>query len=94
MATYDDDLGSKLSGQLIAATIAVHRELGPGLNEEDYESALSMELGALGIEHECQVPLPVIYKETRLDCGYRIDLVIMRRLLMELKAVEKLHPVH
>lgn len=94
MKTTHEDLGSNLSGELIAAAIAVHREFGPGLNEEDYERALSVELSARGIEHECQVPLPLIYKGTHLDCGYRMDLVIARQLLVELKAVEKLHPVH
>ncbi len=94
MKTTHEDLGSNLSGQLIASAIAVHREFGPGVNEEDYECALSIELRARGIEHECQVPLPLIYKGTLLDCGYRIDIVIAGRLLVELKAVEKLHPVH
>ena len=94
MATTHEDLGSILSGELIASAIAVHRAFGPGLNEEDYERALSVELFTRGIEHECQVPLPLIYKDVELDCGYRIDLVIARGLLVELKAVEKLHPVH
>ena len=89
-----ENLGGELSGQLIAAAIAVHREFGPGVDEPDYERALSLELTARGIEHECQVGLPLIYKEAHLDCGYRIDLIVARQLLIELKAVEKLHPVH
>jgi GxxExxY protein len=72
----------------------VHRELGPGLDEADYERALHLELLALGIEHECQVPLPLFYKGAKLDCGYRMDLVIRGSLLLELKSLEKLHPVH
>jgi GxxExxY protein len=79
---------------VIAAAIAVHREIGPGLDETVYSQALSMELAAMNIEHECQVALPLIYKETRLDCGYRIDVLVKRQLLIELKAVEKLHPIH
>ena len=87
MKTTHEDLGSDLSGHLIASAIAVHREFGPGVNEEDYERALSIELRSRGIEHECQVPLPLIYKGTHLDCGYRMDIVIAGRLLVELKAV-------
>lgn len=89
-----EDLGDQLSGSVIGAAMAVHRELGPGLDEADYEQALHLELLALGIEHACQVPLPLLYKGTKLDCGYRMDLVILGSLLLELKALEKLHPVH
>jgi GxxExxY protein len=89
-----ENLGSHLTGQVIAAAIAVHREFGPGLDEADYEHALHLELIAMGIEHECQVPLPLIYKGANLDCGYRIDLVVAGQLLLELKSVEKLHPLH
>ncbi|MES2598779.1 MAG: GxxExxY protein [Verrucomicrobiota bacterium] len=94
MATQHEDLGSAITGQVIAAAIAVHREFGPGLDEADYERALHLELLAMGIEHECQVPLQLIYKGTKLDCGYRMDLVVAGWLLLELKAVEKLHPLH
>lgn len=94
MNSSHENLGSHLTGQVIAAAIAVHRELGPGLDELDYEHALHLELTAMGIEHECQVPLPLIYKGTNLDCGYRMDLVVAGRLLLELKCVEKLHPLH
>ena len=89
-----EDLGDKLSGRVIGAAMSVHREFGPGLDEADYERALHLELLALGIEHECQVPLPLLYKGTKLDCGYRMDLVILGSLLLELKAVDKLHPIH
>ena len=94
MKTHHEDLGSELTKQVIAAAIAVHREFGPGLDEADYERALHLELLAMGIVHECQVPLPLIYKGTKLDCGYRMDLVVAGWLLLELKAVEKLHPLH
>ena len=94
MTSKHENLGGDLSGQLIAAAIAVHREFGPGVDEPDYERALSLELTARGIEHDCQVALPLVYKDTKLDCGYRIDLIVARQLLVELKAVDKLHPVH
>ncbi|WP_395753189.1 GxxExxY protein [Prosthecobacter sp.] len=64
------------------------------MDEADYERALHLELMAMGIENECQVPLPLIYKGANLDCGYRMDLLVAGRLLLELKAVEKLHPLH
>lgn len=89
-----EDLGDKLTGAVIGAAMSVHREFGPGLDEADYERALHLELLALGIEHECQVPLQLLYKGSKLDCGYRMDLVVLGSLLLELKAVEKLHPVH
>jgi GxxExxY protein len=88
------DLGKDLTGRVIGAAIAVHRKFGPGLDEADYEKAFSLELQALGIEHACQVPLPVLYKGSQLDCGYRMDLVLPGLLLLELKALDKLHPLH
>jgi len=75
---------TRLSGAVIRAAIAVHRELGPGQDEPNYESALAVQLGALGIVHETQWPLPLRYDGVRLDCGYRIDLL----------SVELIHPIH
>ena len=83
-----------LSRQVIGAAIAVHRELGPGLEEEDYETALSAELTASGIAHRCQVPLPVVCKDVKLDAGYRLDLLVEESLILEVKSVEWIHPVH
>jgi GxxExxY protein len=94
MTPRHENLGSDLTARVIAAAIAVHREFGPGLDEADYEQALHLELVAMGIEHECQVALPLIYKGTQLDCGYRMDLVVAGQVLLELKTVEKLHPLH
>lgn len=94
MNMKSENLGSELTGRVIAAAIAVHREFGPGLDERDYEHALHLELLAAGIAHECQLPLPLHYKGANLDCGYRMDLVIEERLLLELKAVPDLHPLH
>lgn len=88
------DLGDKITGQVIGAAMSVHRDYGPGLDEADYERALHLELLALGVEHECQVPLPLLYKGAKLDCGYRMDVVVHGSLLLELKAVEKLHPIY
>lgn len=93
-ASIHPDLGGDLTQIAIGAAITVHRALGPGLNEADYEQALHLELEALGIEHEHQAPLPLCYKGEPLDCGYRMDVVISKRLLLELKAVDKLHPMH
>lgn len=94
MNTRSEDLGPLLTGRVIAAAIAVHREFGPGLDERDYEQALHLELLAAGIRHECQVPLPLLYKGVQLDCGFRMDLVVEEKLLLELKAVLELHPLH
>jgi len=88
------DLDNKLSGSVIAAAIAVHRELGPGLDEPHYEESLSRQLFLAGIRHDVQWPVPLIYKGVNLDCGYRIDLLIDGRLVVEVKSVELVHPVH
>ena len=83
-----------LSRKVIGAAIEVHRELGAGLEEPNYEVALSTELARLGISHRRQYPLPVVYKGVRLDAGYRMDLFVEGELLVEVKSVEVLHPVH
>jgi GxxExxY protein len=79
---------------VIGAAMAVHRELGPGLEEQDYELALQEEMNAQEIRHVNQHPIPVIYKDMRLDAGFRMDLLIENVLVVELKAVERIHPVH
>jgi GxxExxY protein len=84
----------ELTEAVIGAAIEVHRHLGPGLLESAYEECLCHELALRGISCERQVELPVQYKGVRLDCGYRIDLVIESVLIVELKSVEKLHPIH
>jgi GxxExxY protein len=83
-----------LSGRVIGACIEIHRELGPGLLESAYEECLAYELSRAGIRFERQRPLPVRYKEVQLDCGYRLDFVIEGELILELKAVTELHPIH
>jgi GxxExxY protein len=84
---------NELSYRVIGAAMAVHRELGPGLDEPDYEPALSAELAAAAIRHVCQQPVPVVYKNVRLEAGYRIDVLVEGSLVIELKSVETLHPV-
>lgn len=77
---------NELSQQVIAACIEVHRELGPGLLESAYEMCLARELTLMGIPFQRQVPVPVAYKGERLDTGYRVDLLVDGRLVVELKA--------
>ena len=83
-----------LTEQIIGAAIEVHRALGPGLLESAYEECLCIELGLRDIRFKCQVELPVHYKEHRADAGYRLDLVIEDAVIVEIKAVERLLPVH
>ncbi len=83
-----------LTGKVIGAAIEVHRALGPGLLESAYEECLCWELNEVGLRVRRQVPLPVVYKQVTLDCGYRMDLVVENRLIVELKTVETLLPIH
>jgi GxxExxY protein len=84
----------ELSERVIGLGIEVHRQLGPGLLESAYEECLSFELRNSGIEHRRQVALPVVYKDVRLDCGYRMDIVVERSLILEIKAIERITAVH
>ena len=83
-----------LSHRVIACALEVHRHLGPGLLESAYEECLAYELEQAGFAIERQKPLRVTYKGVQLDCGYRLDLLIEGRLIVELKTVEKLLPIH
>jgi GxxExxY protein len=83
-----------LTQRIIGAAIEVHRALGPGLLESAYEECLCYELTQLGLHFRRQVPLPVDYKEVKLDCGYKMDAVVQNAVVLELKAVEKLLPIH
>jgi GxxExxY protein len=85
---------NRLSNVIIGAAIAVHRELGPGLLESAYEACLKYELAQQGLRVENQVPQPVIYKGIHLDCGYRLDLLVEDLVIVELKTVESLQPIH
>ena len=84
----------QLSKQVIGLAIEVHRELGPGLLESTYEKCLTYELKAHNIECVTQLVLPVKYKEINLDCGYRVDLMVEERLIVELKSVSSLQQIH
>src|SRR6478672_7510745 len=83
-----------LSNRVIGACIEVHRELGPGLLESAYEECLCHELGRRQLQFTRQKPLPIVYKGVRLDCGYQMDIVVQDAIILELKSVEKLLPIH
>ncbi len=83
-----------LTEKIIGLAIEVHRALGPGLLESAYEECLCFELKTSGVTFQRQVALPVIYKSVRLDCGYRMDIVVQDEVVIELKTVERLHPIH
>jgi len=83
-----------LTNTIIAAAIEVHRLLGPGLLESAYEECLCHELHLRGLSFKRQVDLPVSYKGMRLDCGYKMDLVVGETVVLELKCVERMIPVH
>lgn len=72
----------------------MHRALGPGLLESSYEACLAYELMAQGLKVEVQKPLALVYKSVRLDCGYRIDLLVEDEIIVELKSVESILPIH
>ncbi len=84
----------ELSNRVIGCAIEVHRVLGPGLLESTYEQCLARELTLAGLGFKPQWPLPVEYKGTRLDCGYRVDVLVQDRLIVELKAVEHVLGIH
>jgi len=83
-----------LTEKIIGAAIAVHKTLGPGLLESAYEECLAHELSLANIFFERQLALPVNYKSLQLDCGYRLDFLVEKTVILELKAVESLQPIH
>ena len=85
---------NQLSSKIIGAAIEVHKTLGPGLLESAYEECLCHELALQGMHYERQVILPVCYKDKKLDCGYRIDIIVERLIILELKAVDAILPIH
>jgi GxxExxY protein len=84
----------QLTHEIIGAAIAVHKELGPGLLEAVYEECLSHELQLRGLQFERQKPIPVVYKAAKLDCGYRADVVVCGRVIVEIKAIAAIAPIH
>lgn len=85
---------NELTHELIGAAIEVHRELGPGLLESAYEAAFCRELMLRRIDFVRQIPMPVSYKGELIDCGYRLDVLAEQQVVVELKAVERLLPIH
>jgi len=85
---------NELSGKVIGLCIEVHRETGPGLLETAYEECLAHELSRAGLHFERQKDMPLRYKDVSLNCGYRLDLIVEGSLIVELKAVEKVLPIH
>ncbi len=84
----------RITEGIIGSAIAVHRALGPGLLESAYEACLAYELAQRGLAFERQKGLPVIYRDVKLDCGYRIDLLVEELVVVEVKVVDKLIPIH
>jgi GxxExxY protein len=85
---------NQLTESIIGAAIDVHRSLGPGLLESAYQACLEYELNERGLRFDEQKALPVVYKEVGLDCGYRIDLLVEDLVVVELKSVDKVIPIH
>jgi GxxExxY protein len=85
---------NKITETIIGSAIQVHRTLGPGLLESAYVACLAYELGKRGVEFEQQRPVPLIYEEVKLECGYRADLIVEKSVVVEVKSVESLAPIH
>jgi GxxExxY protein len=87
-------LEQQITEAIIGAAIEVHRELGPGLLESAYEECFCHELHLRGLDFQRQVELPVAYKGLKLDCGYRLDVVVSNAVIVELKSIEQISPIH
>lgn len=85
---------NEISNKIIGAAIEVHKQLGPGLLESSYEVCLAYELKQLGLNTQTQVALPVVYKEVKLEAGYRIDILVENKVIIEIKAVDALADIH
>lgn len=83
-----------LSGLVIGLAMKVHDALGPGLLESAYEECLYYEVNRSGLRVEKQKPLPLVYEQVRLECGYRVDLFVENKLIIEIKSLESIHPIH
>ncbi len=84
----------QVTGEIIGAAIEVHKALGPGLLESAYEACLAFELVQRGLRVEQQKPLPIVYRGVTLECGYRLDLLVAESVIVEIKAIERLAPIH
>ena len=85
---------NKITEDIIGAVIKVHRALGPGLLESAYEACLSFEICEIGLKVECQKPLPIVYGDVKLDCAYRLDMLIEDKVIVEIKSIQGIKPVH
>lgn len=85
---------NEITQKIIGCAIQVHKSLGPGLLESAYEECLSYELIKNGLNIKRQLPTPVVYKEIKLECGYRIDILVENSVVIELKVVDEFNPVH
>lgn len=85
---------NKITESIIGAAIEVHRALGPGLLESAYEACLAFELVGQGLKIEQQRPIPIVYKRVKLDCAYRLDILVEGLVIVEIKAVDQLAPIH
>jgi len=85
---------ANLTAQIIKSAMEVHNQLGPGLLESAYEECLTYELHKAGLKAEIQIPVPLVYKDIKLDCGYRIDILVEDTVIIELKSVDTILPVH
>ena len=83
-----------ITSKIIGCAIEVHKNLGPGLLESAYEECMIFELKKAGLKTERQIGIPIVYKDIRMDCGYRIDILVDNTVVIELKSVDTLHPVH
>ena len=91
---YTEEKQDNLIRLIIGAAIEVHNALGPGLLESAYEACLMYELRSRRLKVECQKPLPIFYKDVMLDCGYRLDLVVEDKVIVEIKSVHTIAPIH
>jgi GxxExxY protein len=85
---------NRITESIIGCAVTVHKALGPGLLESAYEACLAFELAQMGLKVEREKPLPVTYKQVRLDCAYRLDLLVEHAVIVEIKVVERLAPIH
>ncbi len=90
----EKDRLDQITRRIIGAAIEVHQVLGPGLLESAYQTCLSFELRQRGVKVEEQRPLPIVYKDVHLDCGYRMDLLVENEIVVEIKALEQFVPIH
>jgi GxxExxY protein len=85
---------NEIANKIIGIAIEVHKALGPGLLESAYKECMFYKIGKSGLKVEKEKPMPLVFEEVKLDCGYRMDLLIENKLVMEIKAVEALNDVH